>query len=155
MIKLEHMDTMDWRRKRNNLLVPSLSFKHLAVRGFLFCFHSCAPKREQRATFFTSSSLSRHLLFLSKSSFRMRGGSDTTQHNKVIGREALFALGLKRWGKEVAKAMCKTFNKVDKNTRKIGLFEDSFFKTLGFGRHVEFYAAVAFCLATELQTKVP
>ena len=62
----------------------------------------------------------------------MPGGSDTTQHNKVIGREALFALGLKRWGKEVVKAMCKTFNKVDKNTRKIGLFEDSFFKTLSF-----------------------
>ena len=141
--------------RKRSWCVLSLSFKHLAVRGVLFCFHTCAPKREQRATFFTSSSLSRHLLFLSKPSFCMPGGSDTTQHNKVIGREALFALGLKRWGKEVAKAMCKTFNKVDKNTRKTGLFEGSFFKTLGFGRHVEFYAAVAFCLATELQTKVP
>ena len=137
--------------QKNNLLVPSLSFKHLAVRGVLFCFHSCAPKREQRATFFTSSSLSRHLLFLSKSSFRMRGGSDTTQHNKVIGREALFALGLKRWGKEVAKAMCKTFNKVDKNTRKIGLFEDSFFKTLGFGLWHSVFVAVNFVSRFEVQ----
>ena len=138
--------------RKRSWCVLSLNFKHLAVRGFLFCFHSCAPKREQRATFFTSSSLSRHLLFLSKSSFRMRGGSDTTQHNKVIGREALFALGLKRWGKEVAKAMCKTFNEVDKNMRQNdGLFEDRFFKTLGFGLCHSVFVAVNFVLRFELQ----
>ena len=63
----------------------------------------------------------------------MRGGSDTTRHNETTAHEALFALGLKRRGKEATKAMCKTFNEVDKNTRKTGLFEDSFFKFLGFG----------------------
>ena len=90
--------------QKNNLLVPSLSFKHLAVRGVLFCFHSCAPKREQRATFFTSSSLSRHLLFLSKSSFRMRGGSDTTQHKKSDWSRSFVC----PWTKAMGKRSCQS-----------------------------------------------
>ena len=49
--------------RKRSWCVLSLSFKHLAVRGFLFCFHSCAPKREQRATFFTSSRVCRDIFF--------------------------------------------------------------------------------------------
>ena len=44
----------------------------------------------------------------------MPGGSKTTHHNETTAHEALFALGLKRRGKEATKAMCKTFNEVDK-----------------------------------------
>ena len=110
------MGTMDWRRKRNNLLVPSLSFKHLAVRGFLFCFHSCAPKREQRATFFTSSRVCRDIFFFFPNPpfACVEARRRRTIHNETTAREALFALGLKRRGKEATKAMCKTFNQVDK-----------------------------------------
>ena len=100
--------------RKRSWCVLSLSFKHLAVRGFLFCFHSCAPKREQRATFFTSSRVCRDIFFLSKSSFCMPGGSKTTHHNETTAREALFVLGLKHRGKEATKAMCKTFNEGEK-----------------------------------------
>ena len=122
--------------------------------SLLFSF-MCAKERAKSNFFHFIASLSRHLLFLSKSSFCMRGGSDTTRHNETTAREALFALGLKHRGKEATKAMCKTFNQVDKKHEENWSFQRQLFKSLGFRRHVEFYAAVAFCLATELQTKVP
>ena len=149
------MDTMDWRRKRTTCSCRAWASSTLLFEAFSSVFIH-VRQRESKEQLFSLHRVCRDIFFFFPNPpFACVEARTRRNTKKVIGLEALFALGLKRWGKEVAKAMWKTFNEVDKNTRKIDLFEDSFFKTLGFGRHVEFYAAVAFCLATELQTKVP